>query len=122
MVFIREGGWPMYPILALALGGLALSLRYAFFPQRSLRALTISLIVSTVVMGLLGTVLGIQHSAEAIPDVDREMRWIFIIGLREASNCVVAALALSLPACLAVGIGSWRISKRVEEIAHRTHA
>jgi len=118
--FLREAGWPIYPILMVGLSGLLLSLRYSLFPQRSLRSLTLGLLSATVVMGLLGTVLGVQKSAECLPDVAPDMKWIFFLGLREASNCFVGALTILLPASLAVGVGSWRMGKRQEEISTRS--
>jgi hypothetical protein len=117
--FIREAGWPIYPILALGLSGLALSLRYSLFPQRSLRSLTLGFLAATAVMGILGTILGVQHSAEALPEVGPDMKWIFYLGVKEASNCFAGALTILLPACLAVGVGSWKMGKRLEEIATR---
>jgi hypothetical protein len=119
MEFLREGGWPMYPTFALGFGGLALSLRYAMIPQRSLRPLALGLLAATFVMGFLGTVLGVQASARGIVEVPPENRWLFLIGLKEASNCLAAALALILPGALALGAGSHRMSRRLEEIATR---
>jgi hypothetical protein len=70
-------------------------------------------------MGILGTILGFQHSAEALPEVGPDMKWIVYVGLKEASNCLAGALAIVLPASLAVGVGSWKMGKRLEEIATR---
>jgi hypothetical protein len=117
--FLREAGWPIYPILALGLSGLVLSLRYSLFPQRSLRSLTLGLLAATVVMGVLGMVLGLQHSAEAIPGAPPDMKWIFLIGFKEAANCLDGALLCVLPASLAMGVGSWKIGKRLEEMSIR---
>jgi hypothetical protein len=118
--FFHEAGWPIYPTVALGLSGLALSLRYSLFPQRSLRSLTIGFLTATLVMGLLGALLGMQQSARALPEAPPDMKWLFFMGIKEASNCFVGALTLVLPACLAVGVGSWKTGKRLEEMAIRS--
>lgn len=119
---IREGGWPMYPIVALGGAALLLALRYALYPQRSLRSLVLGVLAASVVMGVLGTALGVQASARAIGDVPDGQRWIFLIGLKESLNCLAAALTLALPTVLAIGAGSHRLGRRLEEMAIRSAA
>ena len=116
---IREGGWPMFPILALGVTALLAGLRHALFPQRSLRPLVIGLAVSTVVMGLLGTALGVQTSARFIGQVPPEQRYIFLIGLAESLNCLAVALALVLPAGFLGTLGAFRMARRLELITAR---
>ena len=118
--FLREAGWPIYPVLGLGLSGLVLSLRYSLFPQRSLRSLTLGLLAATLVMGVLGMLLGMQHAAEGLPEAPPDMKWIFALGFKEAANCLDGALLCVLPASLALGVGSWKMGKRLEEIATRS--
>jgi hypothetical protein len=117
---IREGGWPMFPILALGVAALLAGLRHAVYPQRSLRPLVIGLAVSTVVMGLFGTALGIQQSARYIGDVPPEQRFIFLIGLAESLNCLAIALAFTLPAAFLGTLGAFRMARRLELITARS--
>src|SRR5689334_19398866 len=105
---MREGGWPMFPTMALGLAALVLSLRHALVPQRSLVPLVLGLGGAALMMGLFGTVVGVQTSAEGIRDAPPEMRWIFLIGLKESlHNLGVGALAATVAAGLC-GVGSWR--------------
>jgi hypothetical protein len=119
---IREAGWPIYPILALGGAALVLSLKYAAFPQRSLRSLVSAILAASLVMGVLGTILGLQHSIEGLHDLPPDERWIVFMGLRECLNCAVMALTLALPTVLALGAGSHRLRRRLEEIAIRSSA
>jgi hypothetical protein len=120
--FLREGGWPMWPVLALGGSALVLSLRYAAFPQRSLRSLVIGLLVASVVMGVLGTILGLQRSIEGCRELPPNMGLLFLVGLKESLQCTAGALVLALPTALALGAGSHRTGRRLEEIGARTSA
>jgi hypothetical protein len=117
MDVIREGGWPMFPVIAFGLVALALSLRHALFPARHQLPLAVGFIVATVIMGVLGTALGMQTSARGIPDAPPDMRWIFVVGLRESLNNVGAALFLALPSVLAAAAGASRLARRLDEVA-----
>ena len=116
----REGGWPMFPTVVLGAAALLSALRYALEPERSLRPLVLGLLAASVVMGVLGTALGVQASARAIGEVPPEQRYVFVIGLKEAAYCTVAALTLALPTVLALGAGSHRMGRRLEAIAARS--
>ena len=118
--FIRLAGWPIYPILALGLGCFAVSVRHAIVPQRSLVPLGVALGLATFFFGVLGTVLGVQITIEGISHVEPERRWIFLIGLSESLCCLKGALLCLLPATLAAGVGAWKMSRRLEEIATRS--
>jgi hypothetical protein len=119
---IREAGWPIYPILALGGAALVLSLKYAAFPQRSLRALVLGILGASLVMGVLGSILGLQHSIEGLHDLPPDERWIVFMGLRESLQCAVMSLTMALPTALALGAGSHRLGRRLEEIAVRSSA
>jgi hypothetical protein len=117
---IREAGWPIFPVMIFGFSALAVSLRHALLPQRSLMPLFLSFAAATLVMGALGTALGVQQSARHIGDVPPEQRYIFLIGLKESLNCAAGALLIMLPACLAAGIGSHRMAKRLEAIVSKS--
>jgi len=119
MSFIREAGWPIFPIMILGACALASALRHALLPQRSLVPLTVGLCAATLVMGVLGTALGVQHSIHGIIDADPGIRWYVLLGLRESLNCLDGALLFILPALLAGLTGSYRMATRIEAIAQR---
>jgi hypothetical protein len=119
---LREAGWPIYPILALGGAALVLSLKFAAFPQRSLRSLVFGVLAASLFMGVLGTILGLQHSIEGAREAPPELRWMVVVGLQECLNCVAVALVMALPTALALGAGSHRLGRRLEEIAIRSSA
>ena len=117
--FIREAGWPIYPVLALGLSGIAVAVRHALVPQRSLRPLAGGLLAAAVIMGLLGFVVGYQHSVRGIEDGSPDVRWLVLVGSREALNCLVGGLSCALVGALALTVGSYKMARRLEEVARR---
>lgn len=116
MEYVRLAGWPILFILPLSLVCLALALRHAAIPQRSLVPLIFGFGAAAILFGLFGSVLGLQRSIEYIDQVPPEERWIWIKGLREALMCADFALFPTLLAALLTGIGSWRMARRQETI------
>jgi hypothetical protein len=116
---IREAGWPIYSLLILGFAALAVSIRHAAVPQRSLVPLALALTAACLVNGALGMSLGLHHTIDGIRQVEPERRWIFLIGLSESMNNWSASLVFALPALLACGIGSYRLARRREEIDAR---
>jgi hypothetical protein len=115
--FIREGGWPIFPVLILGALSLVSAVRYAANPRRELLALVIGFGVATVIMGAFGTALGVQMSARYIGEVDASRRWIFLLGLQESLNNLTVALAVAgLDALIATG-GAWRMARRAPDAA-----
>lgn len=106
--FIREGGWPMFPTLSFGLVALTLAIWHASRPGAGQRSLALTFAVLTLIMGLFGTVLGVQISCAAIRGVAPDQRWIFLIGLSESLQNLLSALALLLPTTIAVGVGDYR--------------
>ncbi len=113
---LREAGWPIYPVLLLGLSAAAVGIRHALEPQRSLVPLLVGLVAATVIMGGLGTALGVQCSASAIRQIDPTQRWIFVMGLSEALNNLTVALVLALTAALGGAFGSHKLARRLEAI------
>lgn len=102
-----EGGWPMYPITVLGALALVSSVRYFRAPGRDALAHTIGCGIATVLMGVLGTVLGLQHAARAIAE-SPEHRHLIFAGFAEATNCADLALALAIAATLIATAGHRR--------------
>jgi len=109
--FIREGGWPMYFVFAFGAASLAAALHYQKTLRKEFFAVVIGLAVATILVGALGTVLGVQQSARAIGDVDHEMKWIFLIGLKESLNNLVAALCFVVVDVLVATRGAFRAAR-----------
>lgn len=108
MDFIHEAGWPIFPVMACGLGALTLSLGFAHHPTKSMGALIRNLCAATLLLGVLGTVLGLKHSFSYIGELPLEKYGIFIKALDESINNVVAALVLVVPALLLHGAGQVR--------------
>jgi hypothetical protein len=106
--FIKEGGFPIFPVLFFGLLSLVTAVRYAATPRRDLLALVIGLGVTTVILGALGTALGVQKSAEYIGAVEDSKRWIFLLGLKESLCNMVLALAIAALDSLVATAGAWR--------------
>jgi hypothetical protein len=111
---IHEAGWPAYPILLLGVIALGLAAWHAYAPRRSLGKLASGLTAATVLMGILGTTLGVIHSGSGLREVPPDQKWIFFLGIKEALNCVAMALVLAVPAVLALAVGNWKRAKREE--------
>lgn len=106
--FILDAGFGIWPVLLLGLVTLALGVRHATDPRPERMPLIVGLGITTLLFGLLGTALGVQASARYIEDLSDAGRWVFVVGLRESLNNLVAGLALVIPAALATTIGSHR--------------
>jgi hypothetical protein len=119
MGFIREAGWPIYPIMLFGAGALLAAVRHALVPQRSLVPLIVGLCVATLTMGVLGTALGVQHSVIGLVDADPSLRWLLMVGMKEAMCCLDVSLLFVLVAALAGMTGSYRMATRIEHIAQR---
>ena len=104
--FIREAGVPIYLVLAFGLAALGAAIHYRRHLKREHLEIVKGLSIATIVTGVLGTVLGVQKSAEAIGGVETSMKWIFLYGLRESLNNLVAALALVCVVVLIVTSGA----------------
>jgi hypothetical protein len=120
MRIILEGGWPMYPILALGVLCLLLAVRHAAVPQRSLVPLIVGSAVAAVLFGFFGTTVGLMHAIEGTRDLPPDERYLWVIGLKEALSCAGSALALVLLATPLATVGSWRLAKRAEAIVARS--
>ena len=100
MDFIRDAGFGIWPVLGFGGWAVVAAVQQALAPRDG-RARTIGLLLAiTMIAGVFGTVLGVQLSAEHIGEVGPDERWIFLLGLRESLNNMVAALGLGAASLL----------------------
>ncbi len=107
--FIRDAGWPIFPTLAFGIAALAVSIKMIDKPTEQLASLVRNLSCITLILGLFGTIVGLQHSVGAIEKVEPAMRWIFLLGLRETLNNLDAALLVLFPTMLCYTAGTFRL-------------
>ncbi len=110
-MFIRDAGWGIWPVFFFGVFGLVVSLRNALSPTRERFALIVGLAIATILMGVLGAVVGIQTTASAYVELGAPMR-LFVVGLRESLNNMVAAL---LFATLHTLVGTYGSRKLVRD-------
>jgi hypothetical protein len=107
----RNGGFGMYPTTIFGLLLVAAAIRYALTPERRFVPLQLSLGVLTLASGGLGFVSGLIKSVSAIGGVAAEQRWIWVVGMGEALNCVALALLLVTLGSLAASVGAVRLGR-----------
>jgi hypothetical protein len=92
--FIEEAGWGIYPVLIFGLTAFAVALWQVVLPRKERVTTATILMALTATAGVLGTAIGVQTSVRHITGVASDDRWIFLVGLRESLNNLVAALIL----------------------------
>lgn len=110
--FITEGGWGMYPVLVFGGVNVVLAVRHARAARAGDVPLLVGVGVATLMLGVLGTITGVQASAryiDATPD-----KWLFLMGLRESLNVMVAALVSTTAATLLATYGAVKHARRGE--------
>jgi hypothetical protein len=114
--FIREAGWPIFPVLILGALSLVQSVRFALGGRRELVGDVVGLLVATVAMGALGTFLGLQTACEGLRDVPIDEKWLWLIGLKEALYNLDVALVFVVVAALLVTASARRRLGRIDEL------
>lgn len=112
--FLVEGGFGIYPVLLFGLAAVALAFRYARAPRPGDLALLVGVGMATLLLGLLGTVTGIQASAryiDATPD-----KWLFLVGLKESLNVFVSALVATSIEVLVATYGAVKLARRAVSV------
>lgn len=109
---IHEAGWPVFLVLLSGFGALALALRQAIAPSRGGKHLVRGLLVTTVLLGVLGTAIGVQVSANAIREVPSDQRWIFLLGLKESLHNLTIALVLTVPSVILAAAGNSKLAAK----------
>lgn len=105
---IHEAGWPVFPILGFGLAALILAAGYVRRPLESTAGLIRNLSIVTLLLGVFGTVLGLQHSIQFIDDLPADQRWIVWKGLRETLHNLDFSILLIVPTWLLYTAGSFR--------------
>ncbi len=108
--FIVEGGIGIYPVIVFGLAAIALAVRYARSPQKGDLALLAGVGIATLLLGSLGTVVGIQASAGFIHATPE--KWLFLVGLKESLNVLVTALVAVTLEVLVATYGAVRLARR----------
>lgn len=106
--FVKAGGYGMFPVMLLGAFAVGVAIWFAVRGNREVLALVVGASAATLLMGVLSTVIGIQVSARAIGGVEASERWIFLLGLQESLNGVVAALAAVMIATMIATVGAYR--------------
>jgi hypothetical protein len=99
---LLEAGWPIYPVIALGALTLVSSLR------RDRLAMVIGFGVATILMGILGTALGLQVSARASAEAPPELRHLALQGFYEATHNLDVALVFAIVSTLVTTMGHRR--------------
>lgn len=105
---IHEAGWPVFPILGFGLSALILAAGYVRRPLESTAGLIRNLSIVTLLLGVFGTVVGLQHSINFIEELPADQRWIVWKGLRETLHNLDFAIVLIVPTWLLYTAGSFR--------------
>ena len=108
--FFEDGGFTMFPLLALGFCLVAAAVLNAMRPQQRFRAVTISLGGALGVGGLLGFVLAVIATLRNTREVPDEVRAkVIVAGFAESANNLVLALVFLLIAALISVIAAWRM-------------
>jgi hypothetical protein len=112
--FILEAGWGIYPVLLVGSGAVLVSIALAVSLRSSLVPLLGALVVSTLISGVLGAVLGGRNVLELHGQEGASSASV-ALGMREASNNLLAALFASSAATLGAIVAglrhAWRSTK-----------
>lgn len=119
--FFQDGGWPMYPILAVGLVLLYASTRYALDREpvrlRFVTVLTVALLV-TAIQGFLCDVAKVLwlwatwtgQKENPLPEAQRAT--VALLGAQECTTTLIFGLGLSGLALILVAIGTYRTGER----------
>jgi hypothetical protein len=98
MNFIREAGWGIYPVLAFGVAGLVVAAQQLKGHDAKRTVTVLWLMALTTMAGVLGTATGMQASSRFIHETPK--KWIWLVGLQESLNNMVAAGVLVVLAML----------------------
>ena len=116
--YIVEAGWGIWPVFIFGFASLFFSIYHLISPRRELVPLIIGFVAATIIAGLLGATTGVQHTVAYVEKVEEGQRWLFLVGLRESLNNLVAALVFACLDVLTASLGSMRLV-RMKERAER---
>lgn len=110
------GGWPMYPIVILGLGLVFASVLLVKKATPQVARLVSELRYTTLVIGVLGTTLGMIHSLMSLPSLPADQPFVnyALLGLGESLNCLSAALTMIGFSALVTTAGALRTAPEPE--------
>ena len=94
--YLVAAGPLVWPLLLVGAATLLVSILYARSARRELLPLAAGGAGCTLILGLLGTVVGLQLSAAGLPHVEAGGQWIVWLGLSESLGNLVLALVVCL--------------------------
>jgi hypothetical protein len=109
--FFTDGGLGMYPISVHGFFLLASALLLALRPERRFVPLVVSLALLTLGSGVLGTLVGIVTTLHYTARTPTGQVQALIMGVAEASHCLVLALLVVMAALVLTSIAAWRASR-----------
>ena len=109
----HEGGWPMFPILVIGALLVISAGRYVLNPEPRYLPVVKTLSGATLVLGVLGTVLGVIHSLSGIHEVPPDMAVkLSLMGSGESLNNLALSLFMVFFASVLTAVGVLRASDR----------
>ena len=112
LTFFREGGFPMFAILALGLSALGTAMRAAMRPSRARLELARGLARATLYSSLVGLVAALGavfHNVAAYStEHNVDLRYAILQGLGEAMSPVIMGFTILSLASLFTAIGARR--------------
>jgi hypothetical protein len=109
--FFTVGGWGMYPISVDGVLLLASALLLVLRPERRFVPVVVCLALLTLGAGVLGTVVGIVSTLHYVATTPTGQVQTLIMGVAEASHCLVLALLIVLAALALAAIAAWRAAR-----------
>jgi len=106
--FVGAAGWAIWPVLLFGGVSVLAAASYAWTPLRERLSLVVGGSIGTLLIGCLGAIAGVQKSVAPLGEVPHEGQWIFLLGLQEALNGIVAAFVLVCIATVLATVGSYR--------------
>lgn len=113
--FMHEAGWPIFPVLGFGLAALAHAISYARRPVESTAVLVRGLGLVTFLLGIMGTLLGLEHALNYVGKIPLDQYPIFLKGLDETLNNMDAALFVLIPTALVYLVGAARAARLRED-------
>lgn len=108
ITFLREAGVGVLPVLLFGVVTLGLAIGYARRPNARLLVLVLGFGAMTLLFSALGFFVGIQASASFVESAAEADRWMFVVGVRESLNNLVAGLLFVIVSAAATTAGAVR--------------
>lgn len=113
--FIRDAGYGIFPVMVCGAIAILVALRYATRPERRFVPLVIGFSITTLIMGAIGAIIGLQTTIHALAMAGNPNPLVLLEGVKESLNNFVAACLIVALVAVVTTIGSYR--RAVEEAA-----